>query len=323
MEVRDPWGCDDSDEVPFRTQRSVSDGQYEAVDEASSGGVNRKRHLSRGSVDQRLGRLKGASSHGKPRDEGRQESGRVNGDPLVASAVAQARYAANGKHIKGTANAAASGESSSSVDFTPSTKSNGELGGVEGTGHPDIPPIFVVNAQLPDIAPPLSAQGDGPTIHVILNFRATQRLCRYAARLWADDPRSKGTEVGGTTTARRGPEAKIAGAGTGEASGRSPSVSRNGESLDGGDAGGRAFNKGDFPAGNGSEEGEEDALPESVPLLAEWMRRAPDDGNFRGRFKAIGDVINVNEVCGPTRPNVPRKFAHVAYKVVEAKNCTS
>lgn len=50
----------------------------------------------------------------------------------------------------------------------------------------------------------------------------------------------------------------------------------------------------DGQGGGGLEEEEE--VPGSVRLLAEWVRRASDDGNFRGRFKAIGDVINAEEV---------------------------
>ncbi|CAN0432160.1 unnamed protein product, partial [Discosporangium mesarthrocarpum] len=55
----------------------------------------------------------------------------------------------------------------------------GEEGGVEGTGHPDIPPVFVLNVQLPDVPTPLSAQGDGATIHVVYVFHATEQLRRF------------------------------------------------------------------------------------------------------------------------------------------------
>lgn len=56
-----------------------------------------------------------------------------------------------------------------------------------------------------------------------------------------------------------------------------------------------------FVTGDGvREEGNEEddqMVPGSVRLLAEWVRRAADDGDFRGRFKGIGDVVNADEVA--------------------------
>lgn len=179
-----------------------------------------------------------------------------------------------------------------------------------GTGHPDIPPVFVVNCQLPDIPTPFSGQGDGPTVHIIFTFRATPRLCRYAARVWADENNEAAA-----------PAAAAAGAGSGSSGGErtgSPSGTPPAGAAAAGDAVGGA-GEGDSAASGGSreslvglagrasagdavrggvdgdgEEGDGD-VPESVRLLVEWMRHAEDDGIVRGRFKAIGDIINADE----------------------------
>lgn len=92
-------------------------------------------------------------------------------------------------------------------------RSRGYLAGVAAargvtTGHPDIPPVFVVNAQLPDVPTPLTIQGDGPTIHVLFVFRATERLCRWASRVWAEDNGGGGGDGDGNFEGKS-PAAKV------------------------------------------------------------------------------------------------------------------
>jgi hypothetical protein len=47
---------------------------------------------------------------------------------------------------------------------------NEALGCPPSSGHSDIPSVLVINCQMPNIRPPLSCAGEGPTIHVILYF---------------------------------------------------------------------------------------------------------------------------------------------------------
>lgn len=186
----------------------------------------------------------------------------------------------------------------------------GDAGG--GTGHPDIPPVLVVNCQLPDIPTPFSGQGDGPTVHIIFTFRATSRLCRYAAQVWADETNavaSGGEQAAAAAAATVGAaaggsegtfsRAQSGGSAAAAASGASSDAAASGGSLPRGGregatvAGGHA--SGIAGSADDGGEGEDGEVPESVRLLVEWMRRAEDDGNFRGRFKAIGDIVNADE----------------------------
>lgn len=247
MGARDAESPGLSVEVHRRAQRSLSDGQYDRQLDDEDGGCDRREGgRTRGPYRRRwIGGDRRAKGYYKSADDTRNSQGKI--DESVPGGDGIARGPAGEKladHF------------------------------LESTGHPDIPPVFVVNGQLPDVAPPLSAQGDGPTIHVILIFRATPQLCRYAAKLWASDPRS---QAAGTSSDDPGHDFARDCRGTFEGSMRR-STSDGGKIAEGGGGGG------------------ETTVPESVPLLAEWMRRAADDGDFRGRFKAIGDVINMDEV---------------------------
>ena len=180
-------------------------------------------------------------------------------------------------------------------------------GGTGGTGHPDIPPVLVVNCQLPDIPAPFSGQGDGPTVHVIFTFHATRRLRRYAARVWADENASSAAASSPLPSSGEEAAAVSETAPTGAHSGGPAASGVNGDAATSGDAlpqqGGRegaTVAGGQKAPGNGGGEdkdgeAEDGDVPESVRLLVEWMRRAEDDGNFRGRFKAIGDIVNADE----------------------------
>lgn len=186
----------------------------------------------------------------------------------------------------------------------------------DDTGHPDIPPVLVVNFQLPDLPTPFTVQGDGPTLHIILTFHATRRLCRYAARVWAEERASGTAAATGTGGGEEGQAGSPGAAATAAAASfETTAVEPLASGAPAGDAapgggGDATANGGPVPpgrsshgaspaAGGGAGLGEDDAedVPESVRLLVEWMRRAQDDGNFRGRFKAIGDIVNMDEVC--------------------------
>ncbi|CBJ31520.1 conserved unknown protein [Ectocarpus siliculosus] len=189
----------------------------------------------------------------------------------------------------------------------------------DDTGHPDIPPVLVVNFQLPDLPTPFTVQGDGPTLHIILTFHATRRLCRYAARVWAEE-RSAAAAAAGTGGGEEGqagsPEATPAAASETAAVEPLGSGAPSGDAAPGG--GDATANGGPVPHGRSSHgappaeggaglgEGDAEDVPESVRLLVEWMRRAQDDGNFRGRFKAIGDIVNMDEVG---LPSIARRFS--------------
>ncbi|CAM9950646.1 unnamed protein product [Ectocarpus sp. 4 AP-2014] len=190
----------------------------------------------------------------------------------------------------------------------------------DDTGHPDIPPVLVVNFQLPDLPTPFTVQGDGPTLHIILTFHATRRLCRYAARVWAEE-RAAAAAAAGTGDGEEGQ------AGSREATPPAASgtaavepLASGAPSTDAAPGGGDATaNGGPVPPGRSSHgappaegggaglgEGDAEDVPESMRLLVEWMRRAQDDGNFRGRFKAIGDIVNMDEVG---LPSIARRFS--------------
>ncbi|CAN0010309.1 unnamed protein product [Ectocarpus sp. 12 AP-2014] len=190
----------------------------------------------------------------------------------------------------------------------------------DDTGHPDIPPVLVVNFQLPDLPTPFTVQGDGPTLHIILTFHATRRLCRYAARVWAEE-RAAAASAAGTGGGEEGqagsPEATPAAASETAAVEPRASGAPSGDAAPGG--GDATANGGPVPparsshgappaegGGAGLGEGDAEGVPESVRLLVEWMRRAQDDGNFRGRFKAIGDIVNMDEVG---LPSIARRFS--------------
>lgn len=246
----------------------------------------------------------------------------------TAAANGSAGRPVGGNTTAGSAGGGRQGNASDGADTgTPPHESNGDGG--SGTGHPDIPPVLVVNCQLPDVPTPFSVQGDGPTIHVIFTFRATPRLCDYAARVWAAEqliaagdgggevspgggdintPGSEATPPAGFPPAGRpaGDAAAVPGTGAG--------LSADAGAIDGGGGGGsllqttasgsRATTPGGRESGDagggeqeegGGEGGEYGEVPESVRLLVEWMRRAEHDGGFRGRFKAIGDIVNADE----------------------------
>ncbi|CAM9726637.1 unnamed protein product [Scytosiphon promiscuus] len=238
----------------------------------------------------------------------------------------------------------------SPVQGSQNGSGGGDNGG--GTGHPDIPPILLVNCQLPDIPTPFSVQGDGPTIHVIFTFRATPRLCDYAARVWAEERLDEAGDRGGggggggrsssevtpgggdasPATAFEATPPAVSPAGTpagddvvavpGTGAGLSADA---GEAAAGGGGGGGSLlqqpssggSRAAVPGGGESggpgcrQEGGERGggygeVPESVRLLVEWMRRAEHDGGFRGRFKAIGDIVNADEVG---LPSIARRFS--------------
>lgn len=185
-------------------------------------------------------------------------------------------------------------------EVKPSSQSSGGVAG-GGTGHPDIPPVLVVNCQLPDVPTPFSGQGDGPTVHVIFTFRATRRLHRYAARAWAEE-NAASAAVGSAEQPAAASETAPSGAHSGgpAASGAGRDAAANGGSLPQGGSEGATVAGAQIPSGtaasvDGDGRAEDEGVPESVRLLAEWMRRAEDDSNFRGRFKVIGDLVNADE----------------------------
>ncbi|KAG5188533.1 hypothetical protein JKP88DRAFT_304425 [Tribonema minus] len=77
------------------------------------------------------------------------------------------------------------------------------LAGVPPTGHPDIPSLFIINVQLPNVAPPLSSQGDGPTIHVTMFMVASEALRQWSRVLAAE----QGLQ-GGSTSAPPSPSSR-------------------------------------------------------------------------------------------------------------------
>ncbi|CAB1106755.1 unnamed protein product [Ectocarpus sp. CCAP 1310/34] len=190
----------------------------------------------------------------------------------------------------------------------------------DDTGHPDIPPVLVVNFQLPDLPTPFTVQGDGPTLHIILTFHATRRLCRYAARVWAEERAAAAAAAGtgggeegqagspGATPAAASETAAVEPMASGAPSGDAATGGGD-ATANGGPVPPARSNHGAPPAergGAGLGEGDAEGVPESVRLLVEWMRRAQDDGNFRGRFKAIGDIVNMDEVG---LPGIARRFS--------------
>lgn len=220
-------------------------------------------------------------------------------------------------------------------DLVSPTQGGGD-GGSGGTGHPDVPPVLVVNCQLPNVPTPFSGPGDGPTVHVIFTFRATRRLCRYAARVWAEENDTTAADVVASGSSERTgagdpavvgaaaasavkasppggpfPEGVAAGgavgqhsavgdggAATSDGAGSGNSLPRGGSDKAMTGVGGQEPGNGGGGGGGVGEEGEgagEEEVPESVRLLVEWARHAEDDGIVRGRFKAIGDIVNADE----------------------------
>ncbi|CAM9441669.1 unnamed protein product [Phaeothamnion confervicola] len=99
------------------------------------------------------------------------------------------------------------------------------LSGLEGlavgasSGHPAVPPLFIVNAQLPNEGPSFGGRQDGRTMHVVLYFRVTERLrlaLQAVAAAKAAVVVAAATAAAGAATAAAGTAAGIAAAVTTE-----------------------------------------------------------------------------------------------------------
>ncbi|CAM9454084.1 unnamed protein product [Laminaria digitata] len=236
------------------------------------------------------------------------------------------------------AGASSDSEDTAGSDPMVDSEGHGEAGGEGGlengvgasdgdTGHPDIPPVFVVNCQLPDVPTPFSAQGDGPTVHVVFIFHATRQLRRYAAQMAAEERAAAASDIETVAATAEPPTVGVhpsrqTNAAGGEAV-RYVTEAVDGGAVDGGGApaegeldvdtagDGVSLGNGRGPSGGGRGEGEGREgreVPGSVRLLAEWTRLAEEDGSFRGRFKAIGDIINADEASAVGLPSIAKRF---------------
>lgn len=201
---------------------------------------------------------------------------------------------------RGASTASTSASTSAWTSVVGGGEDTAALPGVSSadTGHPDIPSALVVNC--PVVGDDLEG---GLAIHFVYVFRATGQLRRYAARLSAEerslgeDKMAAGDNGSGVTSlgapsaaARKGsatatPAANIAK--------RYRHVGENASAagvfadrvLHGRDSGVEA-----------RDAEEEEEVPACVRLLAEWVRRSALDEGWRCRFRAVGEIVNTDEV---------------------------